>query len=129
MVLNEASERFEFESPWKNIKPLTVPKSDIQPFSLDEVMLILDNVRQDFKPHYTLRFLRAYAQVKLMDCRGKMWILSVVKSLSIKRSSMAKSAKPKTQGSNRIVQMNQLVYDALLAQKALTFGKSDVCVL
>ena len=56
MVLNEASERFEFESPWKNIKPLTVPKSDIQPFSLDEVMLILDNVRQDFKPYYTLRF-------------------------------------------------------------------------
>ena len=33
MILNEAADRFEFESPCKNIKPLRVPKTQVDPFS------------------------------------------------------------------------------------------------
>lgn len=56
MILNEAAERFNFPTPWHNIKPLTVPRSDVQPFSLPEVSLILENVRQDFRSYYCVRF-------------------------------------------------------------------------
>ncbi|WP_198244471.1 Arm DNA-binding domain-containing protein [methane-oxidizing endosymbiont of Gigantopelta aegis] len=55
MVLNEAADRFDFTSPYRGIKPLKKPKSHIDPFSLDEVNLILANVRADFKAYYTVR--------------------------------------------------------------------------
>ena len=41
VIMNEAAERFEFNSPWKNIKALPVPRTDIQPFNFDEVNLFL----------------------------------------------------------------------------------------
>jgi integrase len=125
MVINEASERFEFESPWKNIKPLTVPKSDIQPFDLDEVMQILDNVRTDFKPYYTVRF---FTGLRTGEIDGLPW-----KNVDFQRRQIiinqaivnGEIGATKTQGSNRLVQMNQLVYDALLAQKTISYGKSE----
>jgi integrase len=36
-ILNEAADRFEFNTPFRNIKPLKVQKSDVEPFTLDEV--------------------------------------------------------------------------------------------
>lgn len=50
MILNEAAERFGYETPWRNIKALPMPRADIKPFTLKEVMLILANVREDFRP-------------------------------------------------------------------------------
>ena len=49
MVLAEAADRYEFDTPYKNIKPLRVPRTQIDPFSFEEVMLIIKNVRPDFK--------------------------------------------------------------------------------
>jgi len=34
MVLDEAAERFDFETPYKNIKPVKLQKTHIEPFSL-----------------------------------------------------------------------------------------------
>ena len=41
MVLNEAADRYNFVTPWQNIKPLKTKRPDVQPFSLDEVFLFL----------------------------------------------------------------------------------------
>ena len=56
MILSEAADRFEFTSPYLNIKSLKVPKTDVEPFTLDEVLQILSTVREDFRNYYTVRF-------------------------------------------------------------------------
>ena len=56
MILAEAADRYEFDTPYKNIKPLRVPKTQIDPFSFEDVMLIIANVRKDYRPFYTVRF-------------------------------------------------------------------------
>ncbi|MBE1288058.1 MAG: hypothetical protein GJ671_10130 [Alteromonadaceae bacterium] len=47
-ILNEASAGFNFATPFINIKSLKNNPADINPFSLGEVFLILDNVRADY---------------------------------------------------------------------------------
>jgi integrase len=33
-----------------------VPKSDVDPFTLDEIQLFLQTIRPDFKDYFTVRF-------------------------------------------------------------------------
>jgi len=42
MILNEAANRYAFSSPYNGIKSLKVPKTDVEPFTLEEVKLIID---------------------------------------------------------------------------------------
>src|SRR5690554_4689123 len=46
MIMNEAAERFDFNSPFRGVKSLRVQRTDIEPFSLEEVNLFLANVRK-----------------------------------------------------------------------------------
>nr|WP_305079985.1 hypothetical protein [Psychrobacter sp. JCM 18901] len=61
MILEEASDRHEFEMPYKNIKNLKQARPDVNPFTLSEVWLILKHVRADYKLlHYSLLYRNAY---------------------------------------------------------------------
>ncbi|PNK61527.1 site-specific integrase [Psychrobacter sp. FDAARGOS_221] len=125
MLLVEASDRYEFESPWKNIKPLSEPKSKVSPFTLDEVVLILNTVRKDFKAYYTVRF---FTGMRTGEIDGLPWrnIDFERRQIIIDQAIVNGVVGPtKTAGSNRIVQMNQLVYDALLEQRERTQPLSD----
>lgn len=125
MVLTEASERFNFDSPWKNIKPLSEPKSNVSPFTLEEVMLIINNVRADYKPYYIVRF---FTGMRTGEIDGLPW-----KNIDFERRQIIVDqavvngviGETKTSGSNRIIQMNQLVYDALIGQQKLTKYQSE----
>lgn len=125
MVLTEASERFDFDSPWKNIKPLSEPKSNVSPFTLEEVMLIINNVRADYKPYYIVRF---FTGMRTGEIDGLPW-----KNIDFERRQIIVDqavvngviGETKTSGSNRIIQMNQLVYDALIGQQKLTKHLSE----
>lgn len=125
MVLTEASERFDFDSPWKNIKPLSEPKSNVSPFTLEEVMLIINNVRADYKPYYIVRF---FTGMRTGEIDGLPW-----KNIDFERRQIIVDqavvngviGETKTAGSNRIIQMNQLVYDALIDQQRLTKNQSE----
>lgn len=55
-VFEEAADRFDFNTPFVRIKPLKIPKSDVQPFSIREVADIIDKVRPDYSLYYTVRF-------------------------------------------------------------------------
>lgn len=77
MILSEAADRFEFTSPYLNIKSLKVPKTDVEPFTLDEVLQILGAVREDFRNYYTVRFSPECVQPKLMVCSGSTSTFSV----------------------------------------------------
>lgn len=120
MVLTEASERFDFDSPWKNVKPLSEPKSNVSPFTLEEVMLIINNVRANYKPYYIVRF---FTGMRTGEIDGLPW-----KNIDFERRQIIVDqavvngviGETKTSGSNRVIQMNQLVYDALIEQQILT---------
>lgn len=125
MLLVEASDRYEFESPWKNIKPLSEPKSKVSPFTLDEVFLILNTVRKDFKAYYTVRF---FTGMRTGEIDGLPWrnVDFERRQIIIDQAIVNGVVGPtKTVGSNRTVQMNQLVYDALLEQRKTTQHLSD----
>ena len=43
-ILGEAADRFGFSTPYRGIKPLRVPRTQVDPFSLEEVRLFLKTV-------------------------------------------------------------------------------------
>ncbi|MDX2374814.1 site-specific integrase [Psychrobacter sp. PP-21] len=125
MILEEASDRHEFEMPYKNIKNLKQARPDVNPFTLAEVWLILKHVRADYKPYYTIRF---FTGMRTSEIDGLKWdcINFDRREISIREALVNGEMGPtKTLGSQRDIAISQLVYDALLEQKARTYGKSE----
>ncbi len=117
MIINEAAERFDYESPWRNIKPLPIPRADVQPFTLDEVQLILNSVRADFRPYYTVRF---FTGMRTGEIDGLTWdkVDFINQRIEISQALVKGVLGPtKTSGSVRSIQMSQRVYDALQTQR------------
>lgn len=125
MILEEASDRHEFEMPYKNIKNLKQARPDVNPFTLSEVWLILKHVRADYRPYYSIRF---FTGMRTSEIDGLKWdcINFDRREISIRGALVNGEMGPtKTLGSQRDIAMSQLVYDALQEQKASTFGKSE----
>ena len=120
MVLDEAAERFDFESPYKNIKPLKLQKTHIEPFSLHEVQRIIDNVRSDYCNYYTVRF---FTGMRTGEVDGLKWKnIDFAKREILVRETLinGKTEYTKTDGSQREIPMFGQVYDALKTQYAAT---------
>ena len=125
MILQEGSDRYEFDTPFKGIKNLKEQKPDVHPFTLDEVWIFLNHVRHDYKSYYTTRF---FTGMRSSEIDGLKWECVDFDRREIKvRSAIVDGIEgpTKTYGSNREIAMSQLVYDALREQKRYTFGKSD----
>lgn len=124
MIVNEAAERFEYESPWRNIKALPMPRAEVQPFTLDEVQLILSRVRVDFRPYYTVRF---FTGLRTGEIDGLTWdnVDFAARKIHIHQALVrGKLEKTKTSSSYRSIAMSQRVYDALFEQWEQTGEKS-----
>lgn len=126
MILNEAADRFEFQTPYRGIKPLKIPKSDIDPFTLDEINLFLEHIRPDFKDYYTVRF---FTGMRTGEIDGLKWCYVdferrqiLIRETIVKR----KIEYTKTDSSQREIHMSQPVYEALLRQKEATGDKEYV---
>ncbi len=123
-ILNEAADRYEFNTPYRNIKPLKVPKSDVEPFTLAEVNNILNTVREDFKAYYTVRF---FTGMRTGEVDGLKWqYVDFENRLILVRETIVAGQEDytKTDGSQREIKMTQVVYDALKEQKKRTKEKS-----
>ncbi|MEO0393685.1 MAG: DUF3596 domain-containing protein, partial [Pseudomonadota bacterium] len=57
MIITAAADEYGFMNPWRNIKSLKVPRTQVEPFSLGEVNQILNTVRPDYRVYFTVRFL------------------------------------------------------------------------
>ena len=124
MILQEAAKRYKFDNPCDDIKVLKIEKSDIHPFSLEEVWLFLNHVRKDYKNYYTVRF---FTGMRTSEIDGLTWEHVDFDRREIRvRQAYVKGVmgKTKTQESNRDIAMSPWVYEALLAQKAVTYGRS-----
>ncbi len=120
MILGEAANRYEFTSPYQGIKSLRVPRSDVEPFSLEEVQLILDSVRTDFKNYYVVRF---FTGLRTGEIDGLPWdCVDFQRRQILVRQAIVEGEieQTKTDGSYRHVEMSQVVFNALQDQKKAT---------
>jgi integrase len=124
-ILDEAADRYEFNSPTERLKRLKVQKKDIQPFSLEEVRLILENVRPDYAQYMTVRF---FTGMRSGELHGLKWryIDFERRQLLIREAFFkGRTEYTKTDGSQREIHMSDVVYMALKRQEAATRSISE----
>jgi len=124
-ILCEAADRFDFRTPFQNIKQLRVKRTDVEPFSLEEVKTIIDTVRADYKNYFTVRF---FTGMRTGEVHGLKWkYVDFERRLILIRETVVDGEETytKTDSSQRDIQMSQLVFDALKAQEKGTRQLSD----
>jgi len=124
-VLAEAAELHGFASPVTTLKPLKVRKIDIEPFTLDEVQRILATVRADFRDYFIVRF---FTGMRTGEIHGLKWqYVDFANRLILVRETfvLGEDEYTKTDGSQREIRMNQVVFDALERQHAATREVSE----
>ena len=124
-ILAEAAERFDFISPALNVKRLRVKRTDVQPFSLDQVQTILATIRADFKDYLQVRFLTGMRTGEINGLKWKYVDLDHRLILVRETHVLGEDDYTKTDGSQRDIAMSQPVYEALLRQKPITSGVSE----
>jgi integrase len=124
MILDDAADRYEFTSPAIGLKPLKVPRVDIEPFTLDEVKKIIRYVRPDFRNYYIVRF---FTGLRTGEIDGLQWQYVDFENRQILVRETVVQGRidtTKTLESRREVEMSPPVYEALLEQKKVSFGHS-----
>jgi len=124
----EAADRFGFTAGFRGIKPLKVPKTDIQPFTVDEIALILDSVREDYYEYFLIRF---FTGMRTGEIDGLQWkYVDLTNRGILIRKTIVKSEESytKTHASQRIIQMSEPVYEAFMAMKLRTGDQKYVFV-
>lgn len=112
-ILNEAADRFGFVTPYRGIKPLKVPKSDINPLTPEEINQILEYCRADFKDYFLIRI---FTGMRTGEIDGLKWkyidfdnrVILIRETIVEKEISYTKN-----DFSQRQIQMSQPVFDAL----------------
>lgn len=124
-VLCEAADRYDFRTPFQNIKQLRIKRTDVEPFSLEEVKSIIDTVRTDFKHYFTVRF---FTGMRTGEVHGLKWkYVDFNRRLILIRETVVDGEETytKTDASQREIQMSQQVFDALKAQEQSTKAISE----
>ncbi|MCK9367908.1 MAG: site-specific integrase [Metallibacterium scheffleri] len=117
MVMTEASLRHGVENPCLEIRRLKQQRTDIQPFTLEEINRILGAVRPDYRPYLTFRF---FTGVRSAEAHGLKW-----RHVDFERGQVliretfqgGRTEYTKTDGSQRELQMSGLVLEALRAMR------------
>lgn len=115
-ILLDASDEFGFVNPFRNIKTLKSKKQHIAPFSLDEINLIINTVREDYKNYYKVRF---FSGLRTGEIDGLQWkFIDFDNKQILVRETIVKGQMEytKTEGSQREVPMLGPVYEALKSQ-------------
>ena len=116
IILEEASDRFEFETPYRNIKPLKLQKTHIEPFSFAEVHKIIEKVREDYRNYYTVRFFTGMRTGEIDGLKWKFVDFERRQILVRETLSAGQTEYTKTDGSQREIPMLGPVYEALKEQ-------------
>jgi integrase len=124
MILNEAADRYDFTSPWKNIKALKVPRTDVVPFSVAEVEKVINYAPEAFQCYLITRF---FTGMRTGEIDGLMWkdvdfanrVITVSQSLN-----RGEVSGLKTQGSYRTISLIDRVVNALCEHKLKSGNKS-----
>jgi integrase len=124
-ILNDAADRYGFVSPCATLKRLKVRKTDIEPFTLDQVQSMLSTVRADYRDYFTVRF---FTGMRTGECHGLKWkYVDFEHRLILVRETfvLGEDEYTKTDSSQRDIQMTPIVFDALRRQHAATAKLGD----
>jgi len=124
-VLDEAADRFDFNTPFQRIKPLRNTRSEVDPFSLEEVQSFLDELPEPWRPYFTVRF---FTGMRTSEIDGLKW-----KYVDFDREEIqvrevrvwGETDVPKTDGSMRSIQMSGVVKQALEEQRRNAHPRSE----
>lgn len=124
-ILWEAADRFDFRTPYLNIKQLKVKRTDVEPFSIEEVKKIIQTVRPDFKNYFTVRF---FTGMRTGEVHGLKWkYVDFERRHILIRETVVDGEETytKTDYSQREIQMSKVVFDALKEQEKGTRKLSE----
>jgi integrase len=124
MILVEASLRFGFPDPMQGVRSLKVPRTDVDPFTLEEVKLILARVRADYRPYFTVRF---FTGMRTSEVNGLQWqYVDFARGEILIRETLVAGHREttKTPESRREIAIAPVVAAALREQEALSRGRS-----
>ncbi len=116
-IVNEGCDRYGLNSPARGIKSLKQKRSEIVPFSLEEVEILINAVRPDYKSYLTVRLLTG---LRTGEANGLQWsdIDFEKNTLKVDRTlSRDGDGETKTEDSRRIIPLVPQVREALLKQK------------
>src|SRR5207244_2791141 len=119
-ILADAADRYGFVSPCANVKPLKIRKTDIEPFTLDQVQKDLAVARPDFKDYFIVRF---FTGMRTGEAHGLKWkYIDFERRLILIRETfvLGEDEYTKTDSSQRDIQMSRPVYEALTRQAQAT---------
>lgn len=117
MVMTEAQLRFGIENPCAEIRRLKLKRTDIQPFTLEEINRLLAAVRPDYRPYLTFRF---FTGVRSAEANGLKWkYVDFARGEVMIRETYqdGRTEYTKTDGSQRDLQVSAPVLDALKAMR------------
>jgi integrase len=120
MIIDEAADRHNFTTSFVGVKQLKVRRTEVDPFTIEEVNLILANIRADFKNYYTVRF---FTGLRTGEIDGLKWqYVDLEKRLIMVRETIVDGEEEttKTPESVRDITMSSVVYQALTDQFAVT---------
>jgi integrase len=124
-ILAEAADRYQFTDPAKRVTRLKVPRKDIEPFTIDEIRLMLANIRVDYRHYLTVR---AFTGMRTGEVHGLKWKnvdFGRQQILVRETSSKGRTEYTKNDGSQREIDMSPMVIAALKEQAKETQGQSD----
>ena len=115
-ILAEAADRYGFVSPALNLKPLRLRKTDVEPFTLEQVQQMLATVRPDWRNYFTVRF---FTGMRTGEAHGLKWkYVDLDQRLILIRETfvLGEDEYTKTDSSQRDIRMTQVVFEALQDQ-------------
>lgn len=118
-ILDEAAQRYGFVAPTGKIARLKVPKTDIEPFTLDEVWSLINTVRADYKPYLTVRL---FTGMRTGEANGLKWkhVDWARRQILVRETYRhGRTEYTKTDGSQREIDISDRVLAALKEQQAL----------
>lgn len=119
-ILEDGCDRYHLIAPSRGIKPLKQKRTDVSPFTLDEVNLLIRKVRSDYSAYLTLRLLTG---LRTGEADGLQWqdIDFEANTLRVERTvSRNGDGDTKTEGSKRTIPLVPQVREALLAQQRVS---------
>lgn len=119
-LLGEIALRHKLVSPMQGIKRLKLRRTDVNPFSLEEVELLLKTVRADYRDYL---LVRCFTGMRSGEVDGLQWkYIDFERRLILIRETrvLGEDEYTKTDSSQREIQMSAPVFDAMKRQETAT---------
>jgi integrase len=119
-ILQEAADRYEFTMPMGRLKPLKMPKSDVEPFTLEQSQLLIKSVRPDYRQYMKVRI---FTGMRSGELHGLKWkYIDFERRIVLVREAIVGGEEEytKNDSSQRDIGMSQVVFDALKEQHKAT---------